>query len=101
MEQYISNNQWKSYVGVFTKANSGRAPAPAALDDLRPPRGDPTHWSLNNQVRARCWRRGAAGGIRPPRPPQAPGASWHAALELGRLATHERNMNESTAIATP
>ena len=58
MEQYISNNQWKSYVGVFTKANSGRAPAPAALDDLRPPRGDPTHWSLNNQVRARCWRLG-------------------------------------------
>ena len=58
MEQYISSNQWKSYVGVFTKANSGRAPAPAALDDLRPPRGDPTHWSLNNQVRARCWRLG-------------------------------------------
>eukprot|EP00964_Phaeocystis_antarctica_P122903 scaffold86539_cov60-Phaeocystis_antarctica.AAC.2 len=51
MEQYINNNQWKSYVGVFTKANSGRTPAPATLSDLRPPHRVEhlKHCSLNNQ----------------------------------------------------
>ena len=49
-ERRVGDAQWKTYVGVVSKANSGRKPAPAALRDLRPPPrvGQQLHCSLNN-----------------------------------------------------
>ena len=68
MEQFINTNQWNSYVGLITKANSGRTPAPAAKSDLRPPHRVEhlKHCSLNNQDVAGSRPRGDV-------PPGAPG----------------------------